>query len=77
MQNLPHYAPADKYAALRAWRHELACGERTPTTYDWLWRAACWEAAALEAERTAHERTVRQYRRRARAIVAEAARAVA
>jgi len=35
--------------ALTAWRAELAAGERTPTTFDALWRAACEEANALEA----------------------------
>lgn len=38
-----------KAPALDAWRRELARGERTPTTFDPLWRAACEEANALEA----------------------------
>ncbi len=35
--------------ALGFWRAELARGERTTTTVDALWRAACAEASALEA----------------------------
>jgi hypothetical protein len=34
--------------ALDLWRQELAAGQRTTTTFDPLWRAACAEAAALE-----------------------------
>ena len=34
--------------ALDAWRRELAARERTKTTFDVLWRAACREATALE-----------------------------
>jgi hypothetical protein len=35
--------------ALDTWRRELATGQRTRTTFDALWRAACAEMAALEA----------------------------
>ena len=35
--------------ALDAWRAELARGERTRTTFDPLFRAACEEMNALEA----------------------------
>ncbi len=35
--------------ALDAWRAELARGERTCTTFDPLFRAACEEMNALEA----------------------------
>lgn len=35
--------------ALDAWRRELATGQRTRTTFDALWRAACAEMAAREA----------------------------
>ena len=36
--------------ALDAWRAELARGERTRTTFDPLFRAACEEMNALEAQ---------------------------
>jgi hypothetical protein len=38
-----------KTPSLDAWRRELAAGQRTATTFDWLWRAACEEMNALEA----------------------------
>ena len=38
------------YPALTAWRDELRRGERTPTTFDALWQAACCEANAQEFE---------------------------
>ena len=34
--------------ALDAWRRELAAGQRTPLTFDPLWKAACEEMSALE-----------------------------
>jgi len=37
-----------RYPALELWRAELAAGQRTPTTFDALWRAACAEMWALE-----------------------------
>lgn len=36
--------------ALQQWRTEQASGERTPATFDALWRAACLELSAHEAE---------------------------
>ncbi len=37
--------------ALDEWRRQLAIGERTRTTFDTLWRAACLEAEARDLER--------------------------
>ena len=34
--------------ALREWQRQLRAGERTPLTFDPLWRAACAEANARE-----------------------------
>ena len=39
-----------RYPALAAWRDELRRGERTSTTFDALWRAACHQANAREFE---------------------------
>ena len=50
--NLPR-PRAVRYPALARWRRELAAGERTITTFDPLWRAACAEAEQLEAGRPA------------------------
>ncbi len=36
--------------ALRAWRRQIAAGERSTTTYDALWAAACWEMRARELQ---------------------------
>ncbi len=38
-----------RFPALETWRAELARGERTRTTFDAVWRAACAEANAAEA----------------------------
>ena len=38
----------DRYPALDAWARELRAGDRTRTTFDPLWRAACEEANARE-----------------------------
>ena len=56
--------------ALRAWRAELTAGERTITTFDPLWRAACEEMNALEA---ASPELAGSYLREARRIVRAAA----
>ena len=39
---------AGLYPALAAWQRELRRGERTTTTLDPLWAAACSEASARE-----------------------------
>lgn len=49
MDNVPNLTRPRNTPALDAWRRELAAGTRTPTTFDWLWRAACEELNALEA----------------------------
>jgi hypothetical protein len=41
-----------KTRALDTWRAELRAGQRTATTLDVLWRAACLEASALESTGT-------------------------
>jgi hypothetical protein len=56
--------------ALDAWRAELARGERTRTTFDPLFRAACEEMNALEAQ--PEQRA--GYLARARRIIAAARR---
>jgi hypothetical protein len=38
----------EHFPALAAWRTDLAAGERTATTFDPLWRAACLEREAEE-----------------------------
>ncbi len=38
--------------ALARWHAELRRGDRTRTTYDPLWAAACWEAAGDEGAAT-------------------------
>jgi hypothetical protein len=59
---------------LDAWRAELRGGIRTGTTFDALWRAACWEASAHDAATQGFHHAARADLRRAREIVAEAAK---
>lgn len=42
-------SPPMKTPALDAWRHELATGVRSATTFDALWEAAAAEMQAVEA----------------------------
>ena len=58
--------------ALRAWREELRRGERTPATFDALWRAACEEANALEF--ASIPELAACFQREARRIILEAAK---
>ena len=37
-----------RYPFLERWHAELAAGTRSPTTFDWLWRAAARERLAHE-----------------------------
>ena len=62
--------------ALDAWRAELGARERTRTTFDPLWKAACEEASALEVERIAPVLAA-AHRREAFAILKRAARGAA
>lgn len=55
--------------ALDAFRRELAAGERTATTFDALWRAACAEANALEANAAGLPRLAAGFLADAREIV--------
>jgi len=55
--------------ALDVWRKELAAGLRTATTFDPLWRAACWEAAAKEADSSQQLDLAGRLRREARDII--------
>ncbi len=43
-----HDRRTPSYPALAAWWRELRAGERTRTTFDPLWAAACSEASAGE-----------------------------
>ena len=63
--------------ALDAWRRELAAGERTATTFDALWRAACEDMNALEAGRAGLIGTSARCRREAQEIIRRAAREAA
>ncbi len=65
-------SPARIYPALDAWRAELAWGERTPTTLDALYRAACAEANAREFEGI--PALWRGFMEESRTIIAEAIR---
>lgn len=58
--------------ALDAWRAELARGERTRTTFDALWQAACAEANAAEFESSIPE-LHRAFMAEARRIIKAAA----
>lgn len=62
------------FPALAAWRAELTRGERTVTTFDPLFRAACAEMYVLEMQ-TAVPEIALSYRRRAIGILQDAARA--
>lgn len=42
---MPQPLPVGSY--LDRWQRELKRGQRTTSTYDLLWQAACWEIAAL------------------------------
>lgn len=55
--------------ALDAWRAELRAGQRTPTTFDALWRAACEEANALEAHAAGLPGLALGFQHDARAII--------
>jgi hypothetical protein len=59
--------------ALGVWHKELRRGERTRTTFDALWRAACWEQSALDAAALGFGRAAREDLRRAAEILTEAA----
>lgn len=59
--------------ALRAWRRELADRQRTPVTFDALWRAASREQLAMEAEADGLAELARSYRREAARILGDAA----
>jgi hypothetical protein len=61
--------------ALDAWRSELQRGERKPTTFDPLWRAACAEQDAVEMEGMGLPGLGRAFRDEARRIIAAAAEA--
>lgn len=63
-----------KAPALNVWRRELAAGERTATTCDPLWRAACAEANAAEADANGLPQLAHAFRREAYGIVTEAAK---
>lgn|GEM_PF-3278746 len=62
------------YPALHAWRAELARGERTRSTFDHLWRAACAEQSALEFEQDGLPSIAEWFRADARRIICEAAK---
>jgi hypothetical protein len=57
-------------AALNLWRRELAAGERTRSTFDALWRAACADMNALESAAIPHLATA--YRQEAQRILTDA-----
>lgn len=65
---------AVRYPALERWRAELAAGQRTATTFDVLWRAACFEASAAELEVDGMPAVAARCRREAEAIIRAAAR---
>lgn len=43
--------PINEAGALLLWHQELSRGERTTTTFDDLWEAACYEARARDEVR--------------------------
>ena len=59
--------------ALDAWRLEWVRGERTRTTFDALWRAACCEQNAIEASADGLHDAAAGYLRDAARIIREAA----
>ena len=61
--------------ALDEWRKELARGERTASTFDDLWKAACAEMNAIEAEADGLPDIAASYRAKAANILRRAARA--
>ena len=63
--------------ALAAWRREIATRERSNTTFDALWSAACSEITAFEAETIQLPRIAASYRRDAREIIRRAVREAA
>jgi hypothetical protein len=63
-----------KTPALDAWRRELAAGERTRTTFDALWRAACEEANALEAAAAGLPQLAQGFQQEAYRIITAAAK---
>ena len=66
-----------KTPALTAWRREIAAGERTTTTFDALWRAACAEQTALEYLEMGLPLLAETARDEARRIIKRAAREAA
>lgn len=60
--------------ALTAWRREIAARERSSTTFDALWRAACAEMSALEFRTHGVLAVAASCRRDAQRIVRAAAR---
>jgi hypothetical protein len=66
---------ADLYQApaLWLWQRELRAGLRTPTDFDWLWRAACLEAAAEDAEHDGLPALANERRKLAAALIVVAA----
>jgi hypothetical protein len=64
-------APPIQTPALRAWRAELASGERTTRTFDALSRAACWEQSAVDAAALGLVASAREDLRRAAEILDE------
>ncbi len=60
--------------ALTAWRQEIAAGERSQTTFDALWDAACAEMSALEFDAQGLLGLAASCQRDAQRIVRSAAR---
>lgn len=63
--------------ALDTWRRELVRGDRTVTTFDALWRAACEEQAALECEENGLSSIAASHRHEARRLIAAARKGTA
>jgi hypothetical protein len=60
--------------ALGAWYREMAAGQRSASTFDPLWRAACLETEAQEWESMGLASIGAKCRQEARVIIALAAR---
>lgn len=71
----PRPAPGHtRTPALDAWRRELAAGQRTPLTFDPLWKAACEEMSAVEYATAGLPTIAEALQREARKIIGAAAR---
>ena len=55
--------------ALQLWRRQLRHGRRSRTTFDSVWRAACFDMEAIEAEQDRLPGRVNRLRKLAAAVV--------